>query len=188
MRCHSCRRLTLSTICMECRNIYIRPKPNIRVLSSGLEVLSFFSYDEIEPFLLTKHYPSGWFIYRILARETFRAVNSLNGETVASIPIDDTSHGGYSHTAILAKELKKYGFKPIFNVMTARNKISYSGRSLSYRLENPRGFVYNGPVGIEAVLVDDIVTTGLTLMEAQRALEKNRVKVGQAIVIADVDR
>ncbi len=186
MRCHACRRLSLSPICRSCRELYLFPEPKVRTLETGLKVVSFFSYDEVEPFLLTKHTAHGWFVYRVLAREAF-ATLERSTDTWA-IPVDDVAAGGYSHTALLAKALRKRGYRPLFGALRARNRVSYAGQSRAFRLENPRNFAYAGPAGIRAVLVDDIVTTGLTLQEAHGALLKAGVGVAHAFVLADVDR
>ncbi|SFP01082.1 ComF family protein [Hydrogenimonas thermophila] len=185
MRCHSCSRLSLSLICSECRQLYLQPKLNIRKLKSGLEVISFYSYQDIEPFLLTKHHPYGWFIYRILAKETFKILSQLTSKTFV-IPVDDYLSSSYSHTAILAKELKKYGYSPLYNSLQAKNRVSYSGKPLSFRLANSRDFEYRGPTSIDTILVDDIITTGTTLQEAYNTLKSFGVNVDFAYVLADV--
>ncbi len=56
---------------------------------------------------------------------------------------------------------------------------------LDFRLDNPRGFVYNGLSDIDVILVDDIITTGLTIQEAKEKLEDNGVRVLFAITLAD---
>ena len=186
MRCHTCRRLSFSPICRNCRELYLCPEPKVRTLETGLKVVSFFSYDEIEPFLLTKHTPHGWFVYRVLAKVAFATLERSPG--LSAIPVDDAATGGYSHTAVLAKELRKWGYRPLFGALRARNRVSYAGQSRAFRVENPRNFVYNGLHGVRAVLVDDIVTTGLTLQEAHGTLMKMEVEVSEALVLADVDR
>ncbi|WP_456381086.1 ComF family protein [Hydrogenimonas sp.] len=187
MRCLSCRRFSASLVCPKCRELYLRPYSRVRRLDTGLEVLSFYAYDEIEPFLLTKHLPHGWFVYRILAREAFKALKK-RGEGLAVIPVDDDASGGYSHTALLARELKRYGYRPRFASLRARNRVSYAGQPLAFRLANPRNFLYRGSGKIRAVLLDDIVTSGLTLKEAESVLTRADVTVHSAIVLADVDR
>ena len=187
MRCHSCKRLSFSLICRKCRQLYLQPQLHIRKLGTGLEVVSFYSYEDIEPFLLTKHLPHGWFIYRILAKETFRDLSKIENSSFV-IPIDDNLHGSYSHTAILANELKNFGYTPLFNTIHSKNKVSYSGQSLSFRINNPRKFIYRGPKYIDTILVDDIVTTGITLQEAHTVLLKYGVKVHFAFVLADINR
>jgi competence protein ComFC len=52
-------------------------------------------------------------------------------------------------------------------------------------LENPREFYYTGEQGIEAILIDDIITTGVTLQEAQQELERHGVEVLFAVTLAD---
>ncbi len=158
------------------------------MLESGLEVLSIYAYEEIEPLLLTKHLPHGWATYRILAKESFRIFDKDAGGGMMAISVDDDPKDGYSHTAILARCLKKAGYRPLYGKLHAQIRISYAGQSKSFRLQNPRNFLYTGPANIKAVLVDDVVTTGLTLMEAHDTLARSGVDVIGAIVLADVDR
>jgi len=61
-------------ICAQCRKSLLLPEPKLRRLGSGLDVISFYSYDEMEPFLLTKHQPHGWFVYNILAKVSFSPI------------------------------------------------------------------------------------------------------------------
>jgi competence protein ComFC len=63
--------------------------------------------------------------------------------------------------------------------------MSYSGQSLEFRLSNPRKFTYTGKKNIDAILVDDIITTGTTLQEAMIVLKKNGVRVQFALTLAD---
>ena len=156
-------------------------------MKTGLDVISFYSYQDIEPFLLTKHLPHGWFIYRILAKETFKILSKPKSKTFV-IPVDDYLSGSYSHTAILAKELKNYSYYPLYNTLIARNRVSYAGKPLSFRLANPRDFEYRGPSSIDTILVDDIVTTGTTLSEVYSILIKSDINVLYAFVLADVSR
>ena len=187
MRCHLCRKFSFSLICSACRERYLQPQPRIRKLSGGLEVISFYSYDELEPLLLTKHLPHGWAIYRILATEAFKSVAKA-AHPVFAIPVDDNASDGYSHTALLARGLQRYGYRPLYNSLRAKNSVSYAGQPLAFRLKNPRDFHYTGAKNVDAVLVDDIVTTGLTLQEAHRVLTRHGVNVLGAFVLADVDR
>ncbi|WP_456451261.1 ComF family protein [Hydrogenimonas sp.] len=187
MRCLSCRRFGLSSVCATCRDLYLAPSPEIRKLPSGLRVLSLYAYEAIEPFLLTKHMPHGWFVYRLLAKAAFGALERPAGP-LAAVAVDDDAGGGYSHTALLARALKSRGYRHLPGALRANNRVSYAGQPLAFRLANPRDFRYTGPAGIEAVLVDDIVTSGLTLQEAQACLQKSGVRVAGAIVLADVDR
>ena len=126
-------------------------------------------------------------MYRILAKEAFKVLSKID-DKIFVIPIDDYLSSNYSHTAILARELKKYGYFPTYNRLQAKNRITYSGESLSFRLSNPRDFEYKGIKSVDIVLVDDIITTGTTLLEAHSALLKNDTNVLHAFVLADASR
>jgi len=94
---------------------------------------------------------------------------------------------GYSHVALLTSEMRHQGVKIQHAKLMAKNRINYSGQSLQFRLENPREFVYTGLKDIEVILIDDIVTTGTTLKEAKKVLEKSGVEVLFALTLADVE-
>lgn len=91
----------------------------------------------------------------------------------------------YSHSAILAKHLKTRFLKPVFNVLKAQNCIKYSGKSLEFRQKNKRNYKLLKTVDYPVILVDDIVTTGSSLLEAKKVLEKNKISVLFALVLAD---
>jgi len=136
---------------------------------------------------LTKHKDIGYFVYNILAKRTFKefAKNFSYKQKVYSIAIDDNPKDGYSHTAILNKHLKSKYIKPVFSKLRAQNSVSYSGKSLDFRLNNPRDFKYDFKRDIEVILVDDIITTGTTLKEASKVLENEGIRVLFALTLAD---
>ena len=69
----------------------------------------------------------------------------------------------------------------------AQNRVNYSGKSLQFRLENPREFFYTGKSNIDVILVNDIITTGITLQEAQKVLMSHGVNVLFALTLVDVE-
>ncbi len=87
-------------------------------------------------------------------------------------PIDDrVGDWGYSHTALLASQLEKSNFKPIYNSLIANNRVQYAGKSLKFREANRREFrVSNRLSGKDVVILDDIITTGTTMLEADNSL------------------
>ncbi len=99
------------------------------------------------------------------------------------IPIDDIPKV-YAHTAILAKMGKTKNIKPLFGALHAGNKVQYAGKDLQFRQDNPKDFVLKKIPKKEVILIDDIVTTGTTLLEAKKVLEKNGVKVLFAVTVA----
>jgi competence protein ComFC len=154
-----------------------------------LEVYSFFKYRNIEDLLLTKHTSQGYIVYRALAKQTFRPFiknfTQEDNREVYIIGVDENVKSGYSHVSLLTRELVYKNAKVLYAKLMATNLVNYAGKDLQFRLENPRNFEYSGVSDIEVILVDDIVTTGTTLQEAKRVLEKNRVKVLFALTLAD---
>ena len=187
MRCYSCGGLSFRAVCKTCKSTLFVPSTQTRRIGT-LDVISFYSYATLEPLLLTKHKPEGWRIYRELGRMLFRPfmqefVEHDDG-AVHVIGVDENVRSGYSHVAQLTHAMKLPGVHVQHGVLRARNRVNYSGRPLQYRLENPRDFHYTGKPNISAILVDDIVTTGMTLQEAQRTLAKHGVDVLFALTLA----
>jgi len=69
----------------------------------------------------------------------------------------------------------------------AQNRVHYAGKDLQFRLNHPRHFTYTGKSYIDVILVDDIITTGITLQEAQKVLIQHNVNVLFALTLADVE-
>ena len=190
MRCLVCEKFSFSHMCQRCQDDFLVPQPEVRTLSSGLKVLSFFAYDEIDFLLKTKHSYLGHYIYKILADKTMRAfTQAFRYETALNVvPIDDKAEEGYAHTAVLAKRLKSRLLKPLYQSLHAQNPISYSGKDLAFRKANPRNFKLKRHPTQDVILVDDIITSGTTLSEAHRFLEKQNIQTIMAITLADANR
>ncbi len=190
MRCAICEQWSFFALCSSCRATLLSPSIKTRTLASGLQVTSFFPYTEIQHLLTTKHTLLGHPIYRWLAQETFKPLGKafVSTEPLVAIPIDDHVRYGYSHTAIFAKALTSNALYPLFNTLRAGNALSYAGQSLAYRQTHPRDFLYTGPSRTSVILVDDVVTTGETLRQAQVAIEQKGSHVLQAFVLADASR
>lgn len=190
MRCFSCSKLSRQIICDRCwQNLF---KPNIRTRRVGtLDVISFYRYTTLEPLLLTKHKPEGYRIYRYLGKMLFHSFMKEFVEhdegTVYVAGVDEDVKSGYSHVACLTRAMKMRGVEVQHASLMAQNRVNYSGKPLRFRLENPRDFRYTGQKGIDVILVDDIITTGITLQEAQKVLKEYDVNVLFALTLADVE-
>ena len=188
MRCLSCRRWSLPVICEHCHATLLQPTVSTRRIG-GMDVVSLFRYKHIAPFLLSKHTPVGFRLFRYFGRRhiaPFFAAFAEGLDTTAFIvPIDENVRGGYSHTALLAHWSRFERLRPLHGALRARNPVSYAGKSLRFRLENPRDFLYTGPSNVSVVLLDDIVTTGTTLLEARSVLRSRGVEVLFALTLAD---
>ncbi|MCH9812616.1 MAG: ComF family protein [Epsilonproteobacteria bacterium] len=158
-----------------------------RTLPDGFKIYSFYHYSEISDLLKTKHTHLGAAVYAILAQNAFSLFTKqfVYTNPVYALPIDDHPSSGYSHTAILAKALHNKTIKPRYRTLRAQNQIAYSGKSLTFRLQNPRNFHYLYRSGIDAIIVDDIVTSTTTINEAKNTLLKHNVNPLFAMTIAD---
>ena len=188
MRCLVCQRLSWRYICASCQAELLRPSVHKRSLLPGFDVVSFYPFDEIEELLKAKYALYGNFIYKTIARNSL-ALFAKNFETEAFVVPIDARLGkmGFSHTAVLARAMRTKLLKPRYDALYASNDVSYAGKSLAFRLANPRGFRYTGPVG-DVILVDDVVTTGTTLKEAYTAVRRAGANPLFALVLADADR
>jgi len=116
--------------------------------------------------------------------ETFVANDNRD---VYIVGIDEYVKSGYAHVAILTRAMKTKSSKPQYSTLMAQNRVNYSGKSLQFRLENPREFQYTGKPDVDVILVDDIITRGITLQEAQKVLMAHGVNVLFALTLANVE-
>lgn len=182
-----CESFCLSHICRKCQNTFLTPSLYRRKILHDVEVISFYKYDDIKTLLHTKHTDLGYYVYTILAQNSLALfAKEFAYETkVTSIAVDDVPKGGYSHTAILNKALKSDFIKPEFGKLRAKNKVTYSGKSREFRMQNPRDFTLGRVDANEVILVDDIVTTGLTFSEAIGVLKQNGKEALLCLALAD---
>ncbi|MBD3800940.1 MAG: ComF family protein [Campylobacterales bacterium] len=190
MKCLLCESWSLSRICRSCREEHLAPSLHTRKIAGKLSVHSFYRYDEIESLLLTKHTDIGCHLYKIMASASFAtyAASLEVAEPVAVIAVDDHVRHGYSHTAILARAMKTDALIPRHTVLRDRSGHRYSGQDFQYRLTHPRAFELKPFPEKSVILVDDILTTGLTLTQAAETLEMAGKEVLFCLTLADAER
>jgi len=188
MRCFSCHRFSIQSICRNCRDSILKPSISTRRIAD-LDVITLFKYHDIERFILSKYNNTGVRIYKYFAKEYlkpfFESLEEGIEGNIYLIAIDENVDRGYSHTAILSHYSQTDKIKALHSTLKAQNRVEYAGKSLEFRLNNPRDFIYTGKRDIEAILIDDIVTTGATLQEAKRVLDECGVNVIFALTLAD---
>ena len=187
MKCMMCENLSLTHICSPCQETFLTPSIYKRKIYNNIEVISFYKYSEIKKLLHTKHTDLGFYIYSILAQKSFKKfADDFNfPNPITSLAIDDNILNGYSHTALLNKELKSEYIRPLYNKLRENNRASYSGKSKEFRLLNPRDFELKNFKESEMILVDDIITTGSTLTQAIQTMHQNKKEVLFCLTLAD---
>ena len=182
-----CERLSFTHICSSCQKLFLKPSLYKRKLSNGTQVISFYKYREIKELLHTKHTDLGYYIYNILAQNSFTkfAEEFTYPNVLTSVGIDDNPKELYSHTAILNKALHSSYIEPKYSLLRAQNSLSYSGKSREFRLLNPREFRVKKFDAKELILVDDIITTGSTLSQAIEAMQRESKEVLFCLTLAD---
>ncbi len=190
MRCLLCESWSWTHVCRACRSEKLSPSLYTRKISGKLPVYSFYKYDDIEPLLLTKHTDMGFHVYKALASVSFKAyAKTFKADgAIAVIGVDDHVRHGYSHTALLSRAMKSGNLKPRFSLLRDRSGHSYSGKDFQYRLTHPREFILKPFPEKKVILVDDILTTGLTLTQAVETLEMAGKEVLFCLTLADADR
>ena len=178
--CLTCSNLSFSIICKNCQKTLLTPS-----IKKRDDIVSFYQYEEIERLLKYKYHPFGSRVFEVLAKNSFKKFAEVYKEKVYSLSIDDNPKRGYSHTAILNHSLKSKYITPLYKKLLAQNDITYAGKDLEFRLNNPRDFRYTGIENIDVILVDDIVTTGTTIQEAKEVLKKHNVNVLFCLVLVD---
>jgi len=190
MRCYTCTKFSISIICELCVKNLFKIDTSTRKVGT-IDVISFYKYSAIESLLLSKHKPEGYRIYKKLSTLTVKPFIEEFVESddrmIYIVGVDEYVKSGYSHVALLTRAMKTKTSKPLHASLMAKNRVHYSGKDLQYRLNNPRDFMYTGKSNIDVILIDDIITTGITLQEAQNVLMENGVNVLFALTLANVD-
>jgi len=187
MRCISCENLSWQIICKNCQDNLLVPHFHKRELENEFFVYSFYGYEDIKKLINAKYEFYGDKIFNILGNLAFKkfSLNFNFNEKIVAIPIDDHTRHEFSQSAILAKHLKTEFIKPQYATLRATNIIKYAGKGLDFRQQNQRDFKYSGKQNLKVILVDDLVTTGLTLLEAKKKLENNDCEVLFALTLSD---
>lgn len=186
MKCIKCGRFSFGLICQICKQSLKNPTLSSREIS-GVKIYSFYPYLEIKDLIFSKHKEYGRFVFNTLAKQSFKefSKNFKFGEKINIIAIDDRIISGYSHTAILAKNLKNKELIPLYNCLQDSSNIRYSGKNLEFRIQNKRKFILKKIPKYPVILVDDVITSGLTFSSAIEICKKNNICVLFGLTLAN---
>ena len=187
MLCITCKNLSFQIICKDCQANLLIPSFHKREIEDGFFNYSFYTLSELEDLISSKYYFHGDRVFNILAKLSFAkfAENFHFSSEVLAIPIDDHTRHNFSHTAILAKHLESKIIIPRYNCLKATNIVKYAGKDLEFRQKNPRKFKSIDVVNKNIILCDDLITTGETIKQAKKTLEKKENEVLFSLTLAD---
>lgn len=139
---------------------------------NGLEVFSFYTFDEIEEIVKKKYQNFGDRLLKELSRLCFVPFfENLSLEVPTSlVPIDDRAKN-FSHTAVLASVIKAKNISVEYAKLRSTNNIKYAGKSLKYRQTHSKDFVFKPTKHRSIILLDDVFTTGETVKQARNTIE-----------------
>lgn len=176
MKCFKCGSFCIGVFCKNCKRILSEFSLNFRVID-GIRIYYFYPYSEIKELIYSKHKIYGSFVFNALAKLTFKEFAKkfeLKKDFINAIPLDDRIDPFYSHSAILANALRSKNIKPIFNALKARSDFKYFNKTLEQRVNNPRNFILSKKINNPIILVDDVITSGLSMKDAINACKKEQ--------------
>ncbi|KGI56731.1 ComF family protein [Campylobacter sp. MIT 97-5078] len=190
MKCYNCDSFCLLGFCEHCLEELSELSLGVRKLDEDFKVYYFYKYSEIKHLLYSKHKFYGYFILNALAKLSFAKFKDFfdfqSGEKITAIPLDDRVENSlYSHSALLARYVKSKNIKVQFHTLHAQNTLKYSGKSLSFRQKNKRNYKLLKPINSSVILIDDIITSGSSLLEAKKVLQNHKIRVLFALVLAN---
>ena len=187
MKCITCEKISIEIICKRCQDTLLKPSFNKREIEKNFYNYSFYSLSELENLISSKYYFFGDRVFNILGKLSFRKFvrNFEFDSKIIAVPIDDHTRHDFSHTAILAKHLKSQYIEVQYNKLRAQNILKYAGKDKAYREKNKRDFKLTNLYNQTTILCDDIVTTGATILEAKKAMEKENNQVLFSLTLAD---
>ena len=177
MYCVICGRCRFSLICKTClENLwYVEIR---RQLGNNLRVFSSYPLSEIKHFIYSKNNIIGSRILKILGKyalqrflEDNAALANIDKRYTSVVCVRGRHVGLYSHSAILAHCFKKYGFSISYNALISQSDKKFSHLGRNARISADRDFTFKLDSRFDSVIiVDDIVTTSQTLLQASNAI------------------
>jgi ComF family protein len=191
-------------VCARCRPT-LAPDPSSRLLADGTRVFSAFDYDGVARAVILAFKEQGRTeLARALAPALAAAVVAAAAEPVRVSTVGRAGGGAVELVTVPGsrRSRRRRGFDPVASLVSragldharvfapARPRVAQKTLNLEQRSANLEGvFAVRVPVeGRRFLLVDDVVTTGATLMAAVDALRSGGAEVVSAAVLASTPK
>lgn len=191
--CLVCRRNSIDGLTHPgCRKRYTIDGVFSSIAYKGIAKKLVYNF-KYKPYLAgLKEFLAELFFEGLIQKEEFSRIYQKEKIVIVPIPLHKKRHRerGYNQAEILAKELsKKLNLKTENILLRVKETHSQVGLKQKERQENISGaFKINPDTSISCcpniLLVDDVLTTGSTLLEAAKILKKNGVKKVWGITLA----
>ena len=199
-QCHGCGEAGRSP-CPACRQA-LTPRPH-ETIRPGLDVhaAASLAYDDVANFVIAFKDRGAWQLTSTLGTALASSVALIaracridaSARRLVLVPVPSTPSAvrrrGFDHTATLASTVaRQYGLRwsPLLRRVAAVD--DQVGRGARGRQSNQEHSMRARVGGEFVIVVDDVVTTGATLVEAVRALRASGHTVVGAAVVADTPR
>jgi len=185
--CAGCGALDVA-LCDTCRGM-LRPQVTTRALADGLTVRSGLPFDDVPARVLRALKEEGrTSLARALGPALAAALAAALGERCGVVIPVPTSRAAMRRRGYRVAELlaRRAGARPLRVLRVARATADQRGLSRTARSDNVAGSMRatRRLDGLEIIVVDDVVTTGATLVEAARALRDAGAHVRGAVTVA----
>lgn len=180
--------------CPSCRNEVAAPR--LRMVVDGMDVIGLAGYAGPAGRMVRSLKESGaWSVARVCGPGLGRSLDLLGSPGLALVPVPSSASAirrrGFHHSLALARAARRPTDRVADVLRRNRTVADQAGLDQSARQGNQLGSMRPlGPADrvAEAVVVDDICTTGATLAEAAHTLRTAGWRVAGAVVVAITER
>lgn len=170
-------------LCKDCRQAMKFKKRKFKL--GGLEIESFYEYNSLFKSILLQYKEcydemlKDVFLYKI---DLYIKLKYLGYKVIyAPSSKRKIEERGFQHLVLMFEDL---GFKEVKGLMV-KEEVVQEGRNLEQRKQIIENFYYEGPKLNKVLIIDDVCTTGSTLLGIYKAMKEN-AKTIKAITLAKV--
>ncbi len=183
-------------VCMKCQDFFETSVPFESVCLNCQEsdknylncIFSFFSYNQIIKNLILRFKNNSDFLLgKVFAKLLYykglnlNGVNLMKADYICPVPLEKYRliERGYNQSYILGRNISKFSKVPCYNILNkikytpSQGKKTYEERILNVKDAFEVNFAFaNNLKGKTILLVDDVITTGATVLECSKTLSE----------------